>query len=257
MSTIKDFADQLQQEVVSDMAESYFGARKDLENMISAFGSMASEFKEITLRLSQAAAAMHALLLDRQTARDFYISLDILPSCIPFPEDIPLPDFGDIPFAFTLCGRYTRYVSAAYARLQALSDEYLNGRYYDDPEQPGRKRLTVHYLRLKALAEHINSEVARVNTDMSTTGILRHVKGMDPEKMKKEHMLGDVCLMEGCKLDTDMYFTPIDFEALGLPVVQDLPSLEKIREPIRDFCRGICSSRKEDVGNVLNTLRAS
>ena len=256
MSNIKDFADQLQQDVVSDMAESYFGARKDLEDMINAFGVMVGEFRSMADRLSVAAATLHALLLDPETARDFYIALDVLPSCIPFPEEAPpVLDLGPIPFALTLKGRYAKCVIRAYDQLQKVSDEYLNGRYFNDPELPGRKRLTIHYLRLRALSEHINEEVRKVNEDISATGMLRYVKGMDPDKTEREQLMGNVCLAEGGELDKDMCFSPLDFDSLELPVIQDLPPLREVRDAIREFCYMLSSTRRDDVERIVNDLR--
>lgn len=255
MADINDFADQLQHDVVSDMAETYFGARKDLDNMIAAFSTMAEEFATMVPKLSQAAARLHLLLLDRATARDFYIALDILPSCIPFTNDAPEPFLDSLPFALTQCGRFERCVFKAYDLFQRAADEYLNGRYFDDPEQPGRKRLTVHYIRLRALAEHINEEIERVNGNMSPSGALRYVKGMDPSQVSKEKIMGECCLIEGCSLDTDLCFRPIDFAAQGLPVVQDLPPLRKVRQSIGDFCKAVCPARKKDVAEAMTRLR--
>lgn len=255
MSDLRDFANQLQQDVVSDMAESYFGARKDLDDMIAAFHVMVNDFKTMVPKLSQAAARLHLLLMDRQTARDFYIALDIVPSCIPFNDDSPKPFFDTLPFAFTQRGRFERTVCRAYHLFQQTADEYLNGKYFDDPDVPGRKRLTVHYIRLRALAEHINEEVDRINKDMSTTGTLRYVKRMDPVQSELELAIGEACLIEGCDLDEEMKFTPIDFEGIQLPVVQDLPPLSKVKPVIIDFCKEIYPSRKEDIKKALLFLR--
>jgi len=255
MSNLKDFADQLQQDVVSDMAKSYFGARKDLDDVIEVFNEMVTEFKVMVPKLSQVAARLHMLLLDRQTARDFYITLDILPSCIPFSDEVPKPFFNTLPFAFTQQGRFERCVLRAYNHFQQTADEYLNGRYYEDPEQRGKKRLTVHYIRLKALVEHINEEVERVNSSRSPSGTLRYVKGMDPVQMEKEKILGEACIIEGCGLDRDLEFKPIDFDAINLPVVQDLPRLNMVKDTIRQFCKEIYPSRKEDIAQAMAFLR--
>ncbi len=255
MSDLKDFANQLQQEVVTDMAASYFGDRKNLDDMIVVFNSMVEEFRAQEPRLFQAAARLHRLLLDRQTARDFYIALDIVPSCIPFTDEVPRPFFDTLPLSLTGTGRYKRCIYRAYDLFQKVADEYLNGQYYDDPEMKGRKRLTVHYLRLKALAEHINEEVVRVNESISPSGALRYVRAMDPVQVERENMIGQACLIEGCGLDADLKFSPIDFDGLGLAVVQDLPSLFKVKPQIRLFCKEIYPSRKQDIQDAMAALR--
>ena len=136
-----------------------------------------------------------------------------------------------------------------------MADEYLHGRYYDDPERPGRKRLTVHYNRLKALSEHINGEVRRVNEQLSATGMLRYVKEMDPEIVKREKIMGNACLLEGGGLDKDMCFTPLDFDSLALPVVQDMPPARDVQDAIRQFCKKLYSTNKHDVERIVDELR--
>lgn len=252
MVDFKDYADQLQQEVVTDMAESYFGARKDVDDMLDVFNIMVHELRQLTPRLSQAAARLHCLLLDRDTAKNFYISLDVVPSCIPYTDEIPRPFFDRLPFAFTGLGRYERCVFRAYDLFQKTVDEYLNGRYYDDPEIKGRKRLTVHYLRIKALVEHINAEIEKVN-ESPVGGTLQYVKGMDPEQLQRERLMGEPSSGEG-GFNNELQFQPLEMAGLELPLVQDLPSLYKVKEPIKDFCRGIYETRKDDVVKAMRFL---
>ncbi|QJB57763.1 hypothetical protein [Pseudodesulfovibrio sp. zrk46] len=255
MTDFRDIADQLQQEVVTDMAETYFGTRRELDDKIRGFELMVDEFRGLVPRLSQAAARLNLLLLDAPTARDFYIALDIVPSCIPVPSEYVRPFFDKLPWAFTGGGRYARCVCRAYDLLQKAADDYLNGHYYPDPDVPGRKRLTVHYLRLRALAEHINDEVERVNTELSPSSTLRYVKRMDTEQSEREDVIGLACLTDGCGLDNDLKFDGIDFNGLNLPVVQDLPRISSVKEAIKDFCKEIYPARKQDITIAMNALR--
>lgn len=255
MVDFKEFADKLQHEVMTEMAESYFGDRKNLDNMITAFHETLEKFRLHCPKLSQAAARLHHLLLDRETARDFYIALDIVPSCIPFTDERARPFFDSQPFAFTRYGKYERCVFRAYKLFQGVADEYLNGQYFDDPDRKGRKRLSIHYIRLKALAEFINEEIRRLDNVMSPSGLLRYVKSMDPIQTEREKIMGDACLIEGCTLDTDLRFTPIDFEGLELPIVQDLPAFTMVKPAIRQFCKGIYPSRKQDIMKAMAILQ--
>jgi len=254
MVDFSDFADKLQQDVVTDMAQVYFGDRKELDDMIEAFHKMVEELREKTPTLYQAAARLHTLLLDRETARNFYIALDIVPSCIPFPDEAARPFFDSLPMAFTALGRYERCVARAYDILRGVADDYLNGRYYTDEESNGRKRLTVHYIRLKALAEYINDRIDKVNRTMSPSETLRYVKKMDIRQSDRERLIGEACLVDGCALDIDLKFKPIEFKKLGLPVVQDLPRLDQVMPAIKEFCRSIYPERKQDMINAMNLL---
>ena len=252
MTDFKDYADELQQEVVSDMAETYFGARKDIDDMLEVFEKMVGQLRQQESHLSQAAARLHCLLLDRETAEAFYEALGVAPSSVPYTDETPKPFFDKFPFAFTGAGRYERCVFRVYELLQKAVDEYVNGRYFDDPEQPGRKRLTVHYLRLKTLADYINEEMDRVNKT-AVSGALQFIKTMDPEQMQHEGMMGEA--VKGTDhIDQDMRFSPIDFELLGLPVFRDLPPLYAVREPIKGFCEKLYKKRRESIARAMRSL---
>lgn len=254
MTNLKGFADQLQGDVISDMADSYFGARKNLDEMLDAFYCMVEELLPVAREVTQALSNIHALLLDDETVRDFYIYIGAEPSCMPSVKEGIKPQSAKTPFALTARKRFFLRVFNAYCELQQVADEYINGRYYTVPGEFGRKRLTLHYLRLRALADYINGQVKRVNEDMSTTSILRHVKGMDPDRERQERIMGDICLMDGCELDRDMCFTPIQFDIFGFPIIQDLPQPEMVKNDIRKFCYELHAKRKEDVAEAISSL---
>lgn len=255
MDDFRDYADQLQQEVVSDMAGSYFGSRKELEDRISAFHQKVEELRVSIPKLRMAASRLHMLLLDKNTIDDFYISLGVSPSCIPFVEEVTAPLGMSIPFAFTLRGRYERSVCRAYHLFRDVADEYLNGRYYDDPEHPGRKLHTVNYLRLKDMAGDINEDVERVNNSLPPSRALEYIKQMDTHRMEQEKIMGEVCELEGCALDKDLQFQPIDFEANNLPVIQELPGIKAVRSTIVSFCRNIYPDRKTEIVAILEEFK--
>ena len=128
----------------------------------------------------------------------------------------------------------------------------VNGRYFNDPEQPGRKRLTIHYLRIKTLADYINEEMDRVNKT-AVSGALQFIKTMDPEQMQHEGMMGEA--VKGTDhIDQDMHFSPIDFEGLCLPVYQELPPLYAVREAIKAFCAKLYKKRREDIARAMQSL---
>lgn len=252
MSDLKEFADQLQEEVVSDMAEAYFGERKDLEELIEAYGRMTEDVRALGPRLFEAVARLHRLLLDRETAEAFYAALGVDPAAMPFPDDPPRPFFDRLPFAFTAQGRYERCVFRVYDLLHQEADVYLNGRYFVDPEQGKRKRLTPHYVRVKALADHLNAEIDKINR-RSVTGALQYVKNMDPDHARQERLMGDTD-SQGETLNHDMEFVPIDFAGIGLPVVPELPPLYKVKEKIKAFCGRVWALRREEAVRAMESL---
>ncbi|GAB7022806.1 hypothetical protein [Salidesulfovibrio brasiliensis] len=256
MSNLKDYADGLQQDVVSEMAEHYFGARKNLESMIEVLQEWAEELRFKEGRVLAAAGNLHALLIDEKTVRDFYMSLDIVPACVPpFEESLKATNMDRVPFALTRKGRWTKCVKEAYHGLSKATDTYLNGTYYTDEE--GRKRLTVHYIRLKAMVQYVNEEVIRVNEDMSPSEALRYIKNMDPEYVAKEELVNPCMPSEGCALDSDLRFSSIDMDAFGLMELQELPHLIKVEQQIEAFCSDVYPEKRQAVAEILEKIKSA
>lgn len=255
---LNGFAEDLHDEVVSEIAQSYFGTRKNLDNMIEAIETWAAELREWKPKLNRAAVRLHSLLLDSATAKDFYIALDVLPSCIPFEKQSGAePLLPNVPFSFTKRGRYIKCVLQAYDSFQKIVDEYLNGRYYSDPQQEdGRKLLTIHYIRFKAMMEYVNSEIDKVNREMTTGDTLRYIRRLNPEAMEKQKVL-DSCIGDSCSLDGKSDFQPMSLSEFDLPEMQDLPVVGKVRNEIKMFCKQLYQERKEDISDLLAEARRS
>jgi hypothetical protein len=255
VSDINDFADQLQADVISDMAESFFGDRKELDNALEAYAGMIEEFLPVIEHLFRAAATLRFLLLDEATADAFCAELGLDPCRIPPSEDAPILVRESLPFALTGKGRYATCVEAAYRGLFDAIRDYLHGRCYNDPKRPGRKRMTMHYKRLEEIADIINEKIHKANNDRSVSSVLREVKNMNPEQMEREDLLGDVCYRKGEGMDSDMCFMPIDFGGYCFPEVVELPSPDEIRPALRRFCKRVYNERRDEVRKVVDTFR--
>jgi hypothetical protein len=257
VSDISDFADQLQADVISDMAESFFGDRKELDNCLEAFAAMVDEFLPVIEKLFRAAATLRLLLLDEATADAFCAELGLDPCRLPPSEGAPILTRTSLPFALTAKGRYAACVELAYEGLFDAIRDYLHGRCYNDPKQPGRKRVTMHYERLEEIAGIINEKIHKANNDRSVSSMLREVKNMNPEQMEREDMLGDVCYLRGEGLDKDMCFMPIDFHGYRFPEVAELPPLTEVRVVLKRFCKSVFSERRDDALQAMDAFKGA
>jgi hypothetical protein len=255
VSDINDFADQLQADVISDMAESFFGDRKELDNALEAFALMVEEFMPVIETLFRAAATLRLLLLDEATADAFCKDLGLDPCRIPPSEEASILVRESLPFALTAKGRYVACVEAAYQGLFDAIRDYLHGHSYNDPKRPGRKRMTMHYKRLEEIADIINEKIHKANNDRSVSSVLREVKNMNPEQMEREDLLGNVSYCKGEGLDRDMCFMPIDFDGYRFPEVVELPPVNEIRPALKRFCKRVYSQRRDDALKAMRTFR--
>jgi hypothetical protein len=254
MTDFSEYADQLQQEVVAEIAESYFGERKNLDDMIEDFEVMIGELRQVGLRVGRAATRLDRLLLDRASVNAFFIALEVDPVCVPFALEPCSPFFDTLPLALTGAGRYAAFVYNHYVRLQEAAESYLHGEYFKEEGRNGRKRLTVSYIRLREFANRIDGEVIRVNRNRAPTGTLRYVKDMDPVQMEQERVMGDVSFVDGGTLDADLRFSPVAFADRGLPVVQELPAASTVKGVIRAFAKELFRNRPQEARLAMKSL---
>jgi hypothetical protein len=215
---------------------------------------MADDLNAFVPRLTRAATRLHHLLLDRKSAADFYIALEVDPQCVPFTDEPYAPFFSRLPFAFTGAGRYEKCVRRSYGLFQKIANEYLYGRSYAHDEDKGRKRQTAGYIGLREFAGVIEAEVSRVNRNRAPTGTLRYVKGMDPVQAEREKIMGDVSYVDGGSLDQSLRFASIGFDELGLPEMQDLPPLSAVKDEIKSFGKALYRTRRKEARQAMKEL---
>ena len=255
MSDINNFADQLQMDVISDMAESFFGDRKEVDYALEAFAAMVEEFLPMIERLFQAAATLRLLLLDDATVDAFCSELGLETCHIPGAEGAPVLVRDSLPFALTAKGRYVVCVEEAYRGLLDAIREYLHGHSFDDPEQPGRKRVSVNYERLRQTADFINEKIDKINNERPLSSVLREVKNMNPEQVEREELLGDAVCGNGAGLDKDMCFMPIDFEGYSFPKEVELPPVNEVRPALKRFCKRLYGARRDEILKAMDAFR--
>ncbi len=255
MNPFNDFSDTLAEEVLTDMADTFFGARKQLEDMIEIFQSLVEELREKEVEVAGRAGFLHYVLLRGKVAGDFYESIKV-----DSPQILLESKFSDkclpykIPFAFTDRGKFTKLVLWAYDALQNACDEYINGKYYDDPEEKGRKKLTIHYKLIKNMCKVINEKVYKVNTDVSPVCVLQYAKKFDPETMEKERIAGATFGGYACSIDEKLAYKTIDFDSLQLKKYPELPKEDKVNFEITLFCKKNYPKYKDEIKKLISDL---
>ncbi len=258
MSFFDDFADGLEQEVLSEMADGFFGPRKRLDDMLEGLDFLLRQFRELEKWLGYRAELLHYLLMGRQRVRAFYEAIGIDPASIPFEFYCAnKPSFPKLPWAFTSKGRYNKLVLSAYDDFQQAAEDYMHGRYYNDPNQKGRKRLTIHYNRIIKIIQGINEAVAKVNSEISPSSLLGYVKSFDAGMVEKEKVAGGMYQGDHCALDGDLCYRPVDLEALELKEMPSLPKLEEAAPRIKAYCSGLYAANKPQIAKLLSEIKAS
>jgi hypothetical protein len=246
-------SESLAEEVLTDMAENFFGTRTQLERRIDRLYAHSRRLHQKARRVAGAAALLRRLLLDEVETRGLGnalgAALDEFPAA---PPPSPPPHW---PFALTRRGVFTQLVLDAYGDLHAVREEYMLGRYIPDPEIKGRMRVTVNYTSLRKFCDRLNADIDRVNRQASPSQLLQYVKRFDVIQEERANILGSGFDGKTALIDQRMAFERIDFDALGLPVFPTLPPVAKAQAPIKKFCRDLYRRRPAEIVEMMRTLK--
>lgn len=254
MSLHKNFSDSMAEEVLTDMADTFFGARKELENTIKAFQSLVETLRKKETEVDAGAGFLNHLLLYGKAGSDFYTSIKVdTPSILlesKIPDQMLLPK---VPFALTSKGKFIKLVLRAYDALQEACDEYINGKYYKDPEEKV-KRVTVHYKQIKIMCKIINEEIQKINRNLNPACVLEYAKGLDYETREKERITGGTLDGYTCSIQEKLEYKPIDFDSLHLKKYPKLPKKDTVISEIKSFCRNLYNKNKADIDKLISDL---
>lgn len=250
-------SESLAEEVLTDIAENFFGNRTQLERRIDRLHAHSRRLHQKARRVTSAAAQLRRLLLGEVETRGLGnalgVALDEFPPADPAaPPPSPPPNW---PFALTRRGVFTHLVLDAYGDLHAVWEDYMLGRYIPDPEIKGRMRVTVNHASLQKFCDRLNADIDRVNRQVSPSQLLQYVKRFDVIQEERANILGSGFDGKTALIDQRMAFQKIDFDALGLPVFPTLPAVAEAHDPIQKFCRDLYRRRSAEILELMRTLK--
>jgi len=228
MSSGSDFADDLKQEVMCEMADNFFARRCRLDERLENFEALLERVRKRAKPALRHVLALRRLLLDAPKADAFLAGLGLDPSRLPVPE-------GDIrkfsrPMALTAAGRYRKAVNRAYAAMRQEIASYNEGGYASDPRQPGRMAPIPGYDLLHSAADKINAEIEAVNASQCPSELIRFNKSLDPDRLEQEYACGSI--NDASRLNNDLAFVPLDPATFDVPRLPTPPPLDDLAETL-------------------------
>lgn len=266
MSNMDDFASELTNEVLGDMAESFFGARKRMDERIALFVELAHDLGRMQVRVHALGRKLFRLFPDNGgplmllEALGLDGSIDLAGTCRTGATMEPGPAEPERrPRSFTLKGRYTKLVLQRYAAFQEAADKFMNGRLIPHPDSPKRRILSPHYQQLRQYAERLNQAIEKSNSEMPVSCIIRYAHDFsDPGLADKERITGAHCplpVQSGeTELDKQFAYHSIDFDSYGLVELPDFPPLADVRERLRGLCAKLYATEKAFIVETMDAL---
>ncbi len=255
----KTLVDDLAEETLAEMAETFFGSRVEIEQTTARLAELAAELRERLPHLRRGAAMLHHLLLDRATTESFYTDVASV-QAEPFLQ-LAEQDPGEWrhvfkpSFALTSKGRWFKSVFDTYGILQHEVEVYLHGRYEPDPKDPRRKRLTVNYGQVRGLADATNRSIEQANKGGRPSDVIRYVRSLDPLEEERERFTGATLEGYAQHLDESLAMAPLDLGSLGLVTIQDLPRIDAVRGKLEAFLGSIYRERAAAIRDRMRQLK--
>lgn len=254
MDRYKNFADALETEVLSEMAGTFFGARKTLENMLEDFQLHVEDLRAREALVFSRVFFLRSLLLGVEGEAALFDELGI---ALPFSD--PRSHSGSrtwhpdsLPFAFLPGTRFSKAVLLAYASVRQACEVYMAGEYEADPERSGRKRLSLHYRQMERFCARLNERIEKMNTEMTPSSVLQFARNIHMADQPGHGTLSNSLGAES--LDQGLMFHHIDFAALGLWKAPSLPPVEVCEEAILRFCEKYYQQHGLQIKRVLDDL---
>jgi hypothetical protein len=253
MSHQSDFNTALLGEVFTDMAENFFGARKQLEDMMELFDTYVKGCKENGKDVAVKAGFLNHLLLGKEGALKFYQTINadsaLILSKNEFSENI-LPE--RIPFALTAKGEYAHIVLWAYDTLEKACHKYVNGEYL---YEQGKEKVVPHYRLIHQMCEMINDRVRHVNANMPPGDVLQCVRKFTQDSEDSGCIAGAAYSDFDCRINEKLCYRPIEFDSLNLIEYPVLPPERRVSSEIVSFCKEHYSANKEEISKRISELK--
>lgn len=249
------FVDPLVEEILTDVAESFFEHRRQLEEKINLFYSYVEELRLKEVEVRTRAAFLNHLLLHGRQAPAFYAMLGVEGALFTAAgAAAPQSALACMPFAIGFCVRFVKLVCTAYDALQKSCALYLHGRSKADmTAKPDPTQ--AYYALVIEMHRLINQEIDRINSSISPSCALQFAKRLNPLMAQKEKITGGGAT-DARSLDEKMCYAAIDLESLSLKRYPELPEIEAVRPAVKRFCETLCRTHAKKIKTVMADLKA-
>jgi hypothetical protein len=253
MAPPDDVSDVLAEELMTEMAGSFFGDRRRMERRMAVLDDLAGQLKARAGEVDDQARLFHRVATTPEKGRELLNRLSVEAAAFPAEAGVPrraLPE--RTPAAFTPKGAYVKLMETAYHRLQTAAAAYMG----ESAAEPGDGDAGPTYRLIEAIVRLLNEEIAHLNQNRSPSQVLRAAKRFRTWDPSREAVTGGGGnFADGFGLDKDMAFPSIRIENFGLRTFPPLPALESQRPVVSRFAADIYDRRREMALSALRTVR--
>lgn len=252
MGLMDEWGDALVEEGLREAADTFFGARKSLDNEIALFETRVAKLKEQGAEIRVWFAGLNCVLGGESNMHALFQALRVeLGDPLLYSHHACSLQFRR-PRSFTRKGLFAKTVWEVYEPLARMIETYMHGAPYTDPLHPGRILVSLNYTQVQRHGLDINERILRVNESNRPSESLAFAKRMDQGLVQKESITGGGG--QAWALDQDMAFAPLDFDAYLVPVFPDLPVDSGARDRVEACCTDIFRRERKHVDAILDEV---
>lgn len=258
MKSSLDISEKLADAVRIEVAERFFGARKDLEDQIQAFNRLVANFKTSQPPVSDWGALLRFVTMSDEIYERFWAAVGISGDAFKGPGTYTknlLP--ARIPHGFTTGGTLAKIWHWVYEGLEKAVRHYNDGEEMDRQKSCSEEMQDLSYRCLQEMSRYLNEQVDRINTDLSANHTLEFIKNLDTERAGTECSLGGMGTMVAGGLDQRLAFCHVDFDALDLPKYPELPRIIDVWNRLSPLAKQTASDHKDKVKRMIRQLEQS
>lgn len=257
MMSHDDFSESLADEVLTDMANNFFGDRVQLEENIRLLHKTADLLRKKEAGIYEKAAFLNYLMLTPQAARSIYRASGIDTDVFAVKGDVTektLPAY--LPSALTKKGEYVKFVLWAYEALEKACQDYACGAREGLPEKRHFEVGDADCRLLKSMCTLINEEIDRINHRCLPSQVLQAAKRFDQAAQAKEHFTGGGTFYgDDCSLNQNLAFKHIEFASLSVKELPVLPPVEEVQNGIVREAKTNYAQNKARIHDMLDHVR--
>ncbi|MEZ4528802.1 MAG: hypothetical protein R2941_23065 [Desulfobacterales bacterium] len=254
-----DYVDSLAEEVLTEMATSFFGARKQVDDSITVLERYAESLRKKAEEVEAGARFLAWMMVSPETVAQFYQTIGISENTFPLEGEVSdrfLP--GEMPGALTAKGVFVKLTIHAYKTLQKLCDEYMNGKKANDMEKHDPNAIDSGYRIMQALCQLVNEQINKINSEMRPGQTLRYFKRFSPGTETKEDITGGMTFGASgseCRLNRALAFEPIDMNSFCLKEYPVLPAPDEAEAKLISLCKKVWDSRQKQARDILEEVK--
>lgn len=227
--TREQMVDALGEEVLSEMADSFFGARLAIDDEVELFHERSAALKLAGQRVLSLMKLFDDLLLEREFIESFWREIGVSLAVVEQANTMEARHYQGVPWALTRKRRYIQLLERVYTALDVAAERYMNGTDYLRPGESRRLRL-VGWNRYQQWAAEINARIDEVNANQSPSAVLGFARSLDTEGEARSRVAGAAIKGYVDAIDDSLSLKHVDGHDAGLGPLPDFPPLKQVKK---------------------------